>query len=81
VLVFALDAEPILLLPLPAQAHQGEPANWGNGYANVWLGVSVERNDFCWRTDLLRSLPVRTRWTCAEPLLGPLPVLGLNGIH
>lgn len=57
------------------------PADWGEGYENVWLGVSVERNDYVWRADILRSIPARTRWVCAEPLLGPLPELNLDGIH
>src|SRR5205807_95678 len=33
------------------------------------------------RADVLRSIPARTRWVCAEPLLGPLPDLDLRGIH
>ena len=57
------------------------PADWGEGYANVWLGVSIERNDYCWRADALRTAPARTRWVCAEPLLGPLDDLDLTGIH
>src|SRR5947209_7608241 len=55
---------------------QGSP-----GRANVWLGVSVERDDYCYRAGILRELPARTRWVCAEPLLGPLPSLDLDGIH
>jgi protein gp37 len=57
------------------------PADWGAGYENVWLGVSVEENAYCRRVDLLREVPARTRWVCAEPLLGPLPDLNLDGIH
>src|SRR5439155_20040916 len=34
-----------------------------------------------WRADGLRGVPGRTRWVCAEPLLGPLPDLSLEGIH
>jgi protein gp37 len=47
--------------------------------ANVWLGVSVERQDFAWRLDFLREIDVAVRWVSAEPLLGPL-VLDLSGI-
>lgn len=57
------------------------PADWGDGYPNVWLGVSVERDDYAWRADALRAVPARVRWVCAEPLLGPLPSLALDGIH
>jgi protein gp37 len=42
--------------------------------------VSVERGDYCWRVDTLRTIPARLRWVCAEPLLGPLPGLSLEGI-
>ncbi|MDB5311600.1 MAG: hypothetical protein JWO38_5802 [Gemmataceae bacterium] len=56
-------------------------SDWGNGYDNVWLGVSVERDDYAGRADLLRPIPARVRWVCAEPLLGPLPSLDLTGIH
>src|SRR3954447_27034809 len=56
------------------------PADWGDGYPIVWLGVSVERDDYCWRADVLTKVPARLRWVCAEPLLGPLPGLNLDGI-
>ncbi|MFO0848020.1 MAG: DUF5131 family protein [Gemmataceae bacterium] len=57
------------------------PTDWGDGYENVWLGVSVERDDYGWRADVLRAVPAKVRWVCAEPLLGPLPSLNLDGIH
>lgn len=57
------------------------PADWGAGYPNVWLGVSVERQDYLWRVDLLRRLPARLRFVSAAPLLGPLADLDLTGIH
>lgn len=70
-----------ILTKRPERIEGHLPADWGNGYPNVWLGVSVERNDYCWRADILRTIPARTRWVCAEPLLGPLPDLNLDGIH
>lgn len=39
---------------------------------NVWLGVSVERQDVAWRLDLLAGTPAAVRFVSAEPLLGPL---------
>jgi protein gp37 len=57
------------------------PPDWGEGYPNVWLGVSVESNDYVWRADVLRQIPARVRWVSAEPLLGPLPDLDLTGFH
>lgn len=57
------------------------PADWGDGYPNVWLGVSVENNDVVWRVDELRKIPARVRFISYEPALGPLPDLNLDGIH
>src|SRR5262249_9121833 len=45
-----------ILTKRPELAPERLPADWGDGYPNVWLGVSVENNDYCWRADLLRSL-------------------------
>jgi protein gp37 len=70
-----------VLTKRPERITEHLPADWGDGYSNVWLGVSVERNDYCWRADVLRAVPARTRWVCAEPLLGPVPDLDLDGIH
>lgn len=49
--------------------------------ANVWMGVSVERDDFVDRIHALRSTVAQTRFLSLEPLLGPLPGLDLRGIH
>jgi protein gp37 len=46
---------------------------------NVWLGVSIERQDFAWRLDHLRAVDAAIRFVSAEPLLGPLD-LDLAGI-
>jgi len=49
------------------------PDDWGTtGYENVWLGVSVENQDYTWRIDYLRNIPAKLKWVSAEPLLGPL---------
>lgn len=48
------------------------PADWGEGYPNVWLGVSVETRKWAYRADLLRAVPAAVRFISAEPLLGPL---------
>ena len=57
------------------------PPDWGDGYPNVWLGVSIEDNEHVWRADVLRKIPARTRFISAEPLLGALPDLDLRGFH
>jgi protein gp37 len=70
-----------ILTKRPERMRDQLPADWGEGYENVWLGVSIELNDYCWRADYLATVPAHLRWICAEPLLGPLPDLSLNGIH
>jgi protein gp37 len=47
---------------------------------NVWVGTSVENDDYTWRADFLRQTPASTRFLSLEPLLGPLPSLDLSGI-
>lgn len=39
---------------------------------NVWLGVSVENQDFAWRINHLAQSPAAVRFVSAEPLLGSL---------
>jgi protein gp37 len=48
------------------------PADWGSGYPNVWLGVSIENSRFTWRADELREIPAAVRFISAEPLIGSL---------
>ena len=44
----------------------------GEWPANVWLGVSVENQEWAWRIETLLKLPAPIRFVSAEPLLGPL---------
>lgn len=57
------------------------PDDWGEGYANVWLGVSVEdRAHGVPRIDVLRKIPAAVRFLSCEPLLGDLGPVDLSGI-
>ena len=47
---------------------------------NVWMGVSVENNDYAFRIDHLRQTPAHIKFLSLEPLLGSLPNLNLDGI-
>lgn len=47
---------------------------------NVWMGVSVESAAYAWRVERLRQVEARVRFISAEPLLGPIGDLDLNGI-
>jgi protein gp37 len=47
---------------------------------HIWLGTSIELDDYVWRADRLRQTPAAVRFLSLEPLLGPLPSLDLAGI-
>lgn len=47
---------------------------------NVWIGSSIESDRYTFRADHLRRTPAAVRFVSAEPLLGPLPSLSLDGI-
>ena len=47
---------------------------------NVWMGVSVENQDYTPRIDCLRKAGAKVKFLSLEPLLGPLPDLELSGI-
>ncbi len=48
---------------------------------NVWLGTTVENEDYKKRIDVLRKVPAVVRFLSLEPLLGSLGKLNLKGIH
>ncbi len=52
--------------------------NWA---PNIWQGVTVESSSYRQRIDCLRRVPAAVRFVSAEPLLGPLEDLDLNGVH
>jgi protein gp37 len=57
------------------------PQDWGPGYPNVWLGVSVENPRMqAHRIPVLQQTPAVRRFLSIEPLLEPLDPLDLTGI-
>ena len=46
----------------------------------IWMGVSVENEDYLFRVDHLRRTGAAIKFLSIEPLLGPLHNLGLRGI-
>ena len=49
------------------------PHDWGDGWPNVWLGVSAENNLVVTdRLNALASIPAVVRFVSAEPLLSPV---------
>ena len=47
---------------------------------NVWMGVSVETDDYTYRIDHLRKTDAMIKFISLEPLLGSIPHLDLEGI-
>ena len=47
---------------------------------NVWLGTSIESDEYCWRANDLRATPASIRFLSLEPLLSSLPSLDLTEI-
>lgn len=47
---------------------------------NIWMGVSVESEKYCYRIDHLRETRAKIKFLSLEPLLGPLSKLNLNKI-
>jgi len=55
------------------------PSDWGDGYLNVWLGMTAEdQMHFDQRWKLLQKIPALIKFVSYEPALGPLrlPALG-----
>lgn len=58
------------------------PTDWGAGYENVWLGVTVEnRKHGLPRIEYLRRVPAKVRFLSVEPLIEDLGEIDLTGIH
>jgi len=57
------------------------PSDWGDGYDNVWLGVTCEDKKYGLpRVDILRKIPASIRFISAEPLLEEISEVDLAGI-
>ncbi len=48
---------------------------------NVWIGTTIEDSRVLERADHLRAIDARVRFVSAEPLIGDLGELNLDGIH
>jgi protein gp37 len=59
-------------------ARLGQKLAWA---PHIWIGVSVETDKYAWRVNHLRRVPAPVRFISAEPLLGPLTKVNLDGIH
>jgi protein gp37 len=63
----------LLLTKRPKNILKMLPADWADGYRNVWLGATAE--DQAWfdgRWGILQRVPARIKFISYEPALGPL---------
>jgi len=51
------------------------PADWGEGYPNVWLGVSIESEKEITRWQYLHILPAKVKFISFEPLLNEITIM------
>jgi protein gp37 len=58
-----------ILTKRPERILECLPEDWGDGYDNVWLGVTVENNATRQRINSLSGVPARIRFISFEPLL------------
>ena len=56
------------------------PDDWGEGYANVWLGVSAENQEmYDLRVPKLLDVPAHVRFVSVEPIIGPVDINTVKG--
>lgn len=67
------DLDYLLLTKRIGNALKMLPADWGDGYANVWLGATIANQAEADRDiPKLLATPARIRFLSCEPLLGPI---------
>lgn len=67
-----------ILTKRPERIKQCLPADWGSGYDNVWLGVTVENQKNFHRVETLANIPAKLRFISAEPLLEEVDFLSIS---
>jgi protein gp37 len=70
-----------ILTKRPVLIRRRLPADWGSGWPNCWLGVTVESRKYLGRLDILRQTPAAMRFASFEPVLEDLSDINLTGIH
>jgi protein gp37 len=58
-----------ILTKRPERMMKNLPPDWGDGWDNVWLGVTIENQETIARAAILAKVPAKTRFISAEPLL------------
>ena len=64
----------LILTKRPENITRMLPPDWGAGWPNVWLGVTVESDKYCYRAAHLTGIPVHNdkRFISYEPAVGML---------
>lgn len=63
----------LLLTKRPQNIAKMLPVDWGEGYKNVWLGITAENQKYYdQRWEILQNIPSRIKFVSYEPALGPL---------
>lgn len=66
----------LILTKRPERVAQCLPKDWGEGYSNVWLGVSVENQKHVDRIDIISKILCPVHFISAEPLLDYIDLKG-----
>lgn len=64
-----------ILTKRPERIKECLPEDWGDGWDNVWLGVSVENQKHFSRAAILSDVPAKIRFISAEPILEEIDFL------
>lgn len=48
------------------------PKDWGDGYSNVWLGITIEHQKYIRRLGLINHIPAKIKFISYEPALGKI---------
>jgi protein gp37 len=62
----------MILTKRPERIKNCLPPDWGDGWDNVWLGVSIGIQESFHRAKTLSEIPAKIRFISAEPLLEEL---------
>jgi protein gp37 len=69
----------LLLTKRPQNIAKMMPANWGDGYPNVWIGTTVEnQGEADRRIPHLLGIRAKVHFLSCEPLLGPLDLTNID---
>jgi protein gp37 len=69
-----------ILTKRPQNIRKMLPADWGSGYANVWLGTTTEdAQAYRQRAAHLLKLPAIVHFISYEPAMGPIGALEIDG--